>query len=79
MHTAIGGENIVGEWFHGLCISVVVLKSNLDAYVVYLLFDIEDIICEEVFALVEALDIALDASLKVERLFFASSFVLNGY
>ena len=66
MHTAIWGKNVVGKRFHDFSVAIVVLESNFNTDIANLLVDIKDIIRQNLFAVIEALDVALDATLEIE-------------
>ena len=75
MHAAVRSEHVVSERLHRLSIGIIILKSNLYARIFNLFINVEDIIREKLFPVIEALDVALDADFKIERFVFAGALI----
>ena len=77
MRTAIWGEHVVCEWTHRFREGIIILNCNLDTAILYLFFNIEDIIGDYFLALVQAANVALDTAFEVEGVGLARALIVN--
>ena len=75
MHTAIWGKNVISKRLHGFGVGIIVLEGNFYGRVADLLVYIENIIREDLFAVIEALDVTLDTTFEIEGLVLASALI----
>ena len=69
-------EDVVGEGLDGFSVGIGVLQRDFDLGVVDRFVDVEDIVVNRFFANIEVLDVALDATFKVEAVASVARFFI---